>query len=179
MYTHHNEPGWGVPGFRPLFNRAGHLPGLAGLTGQRARRGDIRTAILLLLAEQPMHGYQIIGELAERSGGTWSPSAGSVYPTLQMLADEGLVDAEATAGKKVYRLTDAGAEAAAGFADRRAPWDEAADSPVGGSGFHQAAGQLAQALIQVGKSGSAQQLSAAVDVMNDARKKLYAILAQD
>ena len=179
MHPHHNEPGWGSHGFKPLFGMAGHLQGMAGVAGQRARRGDVRTAILLLLAEQPMHGYQIIGELAARSGGAWTPSAGSVYPTLQMLADEDLIVAEAAAGKKVYRLTEAGIEATTEFADRRAPWDEAADSPMGGTGFHQAASQLAGALIQVGKSGSAQQLSAAVAVMNEARKKLYAILAED
>lgn len=178
MHAQHNESVWGGPGCKPLFAMAGHLQGLAG-AGQRARRGDVRTAVLRLLAEQPMHGYQIIGELAERSGGAWSPSAGSVYPTLQLLADEGLIVAEPTDGKKVYRLTDAGVQAVAAFADRRAPWDEAADSPMGGTGYHQATGRLMQAVFQVGKSGSAQQLSAAAAVMNDARKKLYSILAED
>ena len=179
MHTHHNDSGWAGHGFKPFFNMAGHLQGLAGQAGQRARRGDVRTAVLRLLAEQPMHGYQIIGELAERSGGVWNPSAGSVYPTLQMLADEGLVVAEPEAGKKVYRLTDAGVQAVAALADRRAPWDEAAESSLGGSGYHQATARLLQAMFQVGKSGSTHQLSAAVGVINDARKKLYAILAED
>ena len=74
----------------------------------RARRGDTRTAILRVLAESPMHGYQIIQELKQRSGGVWTPSAGSIYPTLQLLADEGLVIAEETSGKKVFSLTEAG-----------------------------------------------------------------------
>ena len=77
--------------------------------GRRAGRGDIRAAILVLLAEQPMHGYQIIQELAERTGGVWQPSPGSVYPTLQQLADEDLVrEASSESGKRVYELTDAG-----------------------------------------------------------------------
>lgn len=71
-------------------------------------RGDVRTAVLSLLAEKPMHGYQIINEIAERSGGTWKPSAGSVYPTLQLLADEGLIEAEEQNGRKTYSLTEAG-----------------------------------------------------------------------
>ncbi len=176
MYPQHHGPGWGA--FKPFFTAGGPLQGLAGMTGQRARRGDVRTAVLRLLAEEPMHGYQIIGELAERSGGTWTPSAGSVYPTLQLLADEGLVVAEPAAGKKVYRLTDAGVEAAAALGGQRAPWDEAADSPLGGSGYHQSTARLLQAVFQVGKSGTPAQLSAAVGVLDEARRKLYAILAE-
>lgn len=179
MHAHHHGSGCGADGFTRLFEMAGQARGAAGQGGQRARRGDVRTAVLRLLAERPMHGYQIIGELADRSGGVWSPSAGSVYPTLQMLADEGLVIAESDGGKKVYRLTEEGERAVADLADRRAPWDEAADSPAGGTGYHQAMARLVQAVFQVGRSGSAGQLSAAAGVLNDARKKLYSILAED
>ena len=73
--------------------------------GTRAGRGEVRTAVLALLAERPMHGYQIIREIEERSGGHWKPSAGSVYPTLQLLADEGFISSEETNGRKVYSLT--------------------------------------------------------------------------
>lgn len=165
MHGHHHAAGPLGHGIPPLFGRA--------------RRGDIRTAILRLLDEQPMHGYQIIHELAERSGGVWTPSAGSVYPTLQLLADEGLVDSEQAAGKKVYRLTEAGREAVAAFDGKSAPWEEAAAAVPGGSGYHQAAGRLAQAVFQVGKSGSAAQWAAAATVMDTARKQLYSILAED
>ena len=74
--------------------------------GRRMARGDVRSAVLALLAEQPMHGYQIITEIAQRSDGAWKPSAGSVYPTLQQLADEGLVVATESEGRKTYTLTD-------------------------------------------------------------------------
>ena len=74
----------------------------------RMGRGDVRAAVLALLAEQPMHGYQIIREIEERSGGSWKPSPGSVYPTLQLLADEGLISAEESNGRKIYSLTDGG-----------------------------------------------------------------------
>ena len=108
MHGFHHDGGPRGHGLPPMFAMAGRMPGFAAAAGGRARRGDIRTAILRLLAEQPMHGYQIIQELSTRSGGVWNPSAGSIYPTLQQLADEGLVDSEESAGKKVYHLTDAG-----------------------------------------------------------------------
>src|ERR1700712_3893564 len=76
--------------------------------GSRMGRGDVRAAVLSLLAEKPMHGYQIIREIEERSGGSWKPSAGSVYPTLQLLSDEGLITAEESNGRKTYSLTEAG-----------------------------------------------------------------------
>src|SRR6476619_4271185 len=69
--------------------------------GARAARGDIRTAILVLLAEEPMHGYQIIQEVQERSNGAWQPSPGSIYPRLQALQEEGLVSQLERSGKKV------------------------------------------------------------------------------
>jgi DNA-binding PadR family transcriptional regulator len=81
-----------------------------GRGGHRAKRGDVRSAILALLGEKPMHGYEMIQELEERSGGRWRPSAGSIYPTLQLLEDEGLVRAQEVEGKRVFDLTDAGRE---------------------------------------------------------------------
>ena len=100
----------------------GFGPGYA--FGRRAGRGDIRAAILVLLAEEPMHGYQVIQELAERTGGVWRPSPGSVYPTLQQLEDEELVRETASdSGKRVYELTDAGREQAA---STEAPWNAVA-----------------------------------------------------
>ena len=188
MNGHHHDPescartmhdhlsGFGKHGFKPPFGMAGHPHGFGG---PRARRGDVRAAVLRLLAEKPMHGYQIIQELSQRSAGAWSPSAGSVYPTLQLLADEGLVSAEESGGKKVFSLTEAGVAAVAETADQPAPWEEAAQSGSGGSGYREAVGRLMQAALQIGRSGSAAQVAAAIDVLADARKKLYAILAED
>ncbi|HSK47690.1 MAG TPA: PadR family transcriptional regulator [Coriobacteriia bacterium] len=175
--SHHG--GFGRHGFTPPFGMGGHVHGFGAAVGQRARRGDVRTAVLRLLSEQPMHGYQIIQELAARSGGAWSPSAGSVYPTLQLLADEGLVSAEETAGKKVFSLTESGIAAVAQIADQPAPWEDAAQSDSGIGGYRDAAGRLMQAMFQIGKSGSSEQVAAATEILNDARKKLYAILAED
>ncbi len=173
---HHPE---GVRGFKMAFGGMGGMHrGFGGPHGSRARRGDVRPAILRLLSEQPMHGYQIIQELSARSGGAWSPSAGSVYPTLQLLADEGLVTAEETAGKKVFSLTDAGKAAVAETADQPAPWEEAAQGDSGVADYREAVGKFMAAVFQVGKNGTKAQIEAALEVLDEARKKLYAILAE-
>jgi DNA-binding PadR family transcriptional regulator len=176
-YGHHGP--FGKHGFK-----GGPWGGMGGMGGHgamggfgRARRGDIRTAVLRLLAEQPMHGYQIIQELSERSGGAWSPSAGSVYPTLQMLADEGLVSAEETGGKKVFSLTDAGKAEVAKTADKPAPWEQSEDDSDA-YGYRQAAMSLFPAVGQVAKTASPEQLQAATEILVETRKKLYAILAE-
>ncbi len=145
--------------------------------GSRMGRGDVRTAVLALLAEQPMHGYQIIHEIDERSGGSWKPSPGSVYPTLQLLADEGLISAEESNGRKTYTLTDEGREEAAG-ADASGLWG--GSSGAGPHGALPKAGiELAQAAAQVRQSGTPEQVAQAVTVLDEARRKLYSILAQD
>jgi len=189
MHNHHHDSGscghgarghhggFGRHGFKPPFGMPPH--GFGGPGGGRARRGDVRLAVLRLLSEEPMHGYQIIQELSARSGGAWSPSAGSVYPTLQLLADEGLVTAEETGGKKVFSLTESGTAAVAETADQPAPWEDAASSDAGAQGYREAAGRLMGAVFQIGKSGSKEQVDAAIEILNDARKKLYAILAED
>ena len=154
--------------------REAFVPRAAGRMG----RGDIRTAILVALTEEPMHGYQIINEIAERSGGSWKPSAGSVYPTLQLLADEGLIVADESQGRKSYSLTEAGRAVVDDAEERPAPWA----SPAMGGGAHRALSKagvdLAAAAAQLGRSGSPEQLQQAVDVLDDARRKLYTILAE-
>ena len=183
----HGGPGRGFGGFGRGHHGGGFGPGrlhdfargFGGPGGGRARRGDVRTAVLRLLAEQPMHGYQIIQELSSRSGGAWTPSAGSVYPTLQLLADEGLVIADEAGGKKVFSLTEAGTAAVAEVADQPAPWDEAAEGDSTGTDLREAAGRLMPAILQIGKNGSADQRTRAAAVLSDARKELYKILAED
>jgi DNA-binding PadR family transcriptional regulator len=148
--------------------------------GMRMGRGDVRSAVLALLAEKPMHGYQIIHEIEERSGGAWKPSPGSVYPTLQLLADEGLIGAKESNGRKTYSLTDEGRKAAEGAADQPAPWEaQGARNGASTTALPKAGIALAQATAQVGRSGNPEQVEQAVAVLDEARRKLYSILAQD
>lgn len=149
-------------------------------TPSRMARGDVRAAVLALLAEQPMHGYQIIHEISERSGGSWKPSAGSVYPTLQLLADEGLITAEEQNGRKTYSLTGSGREEAEVAAEKPAPWETSGFRDGAHFGALPKAGvDLAGAAAQVARTGTPEQVEQAVTVLEDARRKLYAILAQD
>ncbi|MBR7676676.1 PadR family transcriptional regulator [Streptomyces daliensis] len=145
----------------------------------RARRGDVRASILALLKDRPMHGYEMIQEIDERSGGAWKPSPGSVYPTLQMLEDEGLISSESEGGKKLFALTESGrTEAESG---PEAPWEEAGRG-VDWEALHEvrkAGGGLASAFQQVWATGSAEQRDKALEVVNEARKKLYLILAEE
>jgi DNA-binding PadR family transcriptional regulator len=147
--------------------------------GRRAARGDVRAAILVLLAEKPSHGYQIIQELERRSNGAWRASPGSVYPTLQQLEDEGLVRAvEADGGRRVFELTDTGREEAAKLAAGPAPWAEAAGS-VGGDhrDLRDQAFQLLAAVWQVSRTGDAAHIAEARTILHEARRKLYLLLA--
>jgi DNA-binding PadR family transcriptional regulator len=147
--------------------------------GRRARRGDVRTALLSLLEDKPMHGYDLIGELEQRSGGMWRPSPGSVYPTLQMLEEEGLVSGEDQDGKRVFSLTDAGK---AELEQRRArggdaPWEQGAQSEGIGQ-LRESAFQLASAAMQVARTGSEPQRKHAAEILVEARKKIYGVLAE-
>lgn len=153
--------------------------GVSHMSAMRARRGDVRNAVLRLIAEAPMHGYQIIQELSKRSEGAWSPSAGSVYPTLQLLTDEGLLTAVEADGKKVYSLTDVGTEEVAKMADEPAPWEPTTETGTDVASVRRAAGKMMQALMQVGRNGTAKQLEAAIVVLDETRKKLYTIIAED
>jgi DNA-binding PadR family transcriptional regulator len=148
--------------------------------GTRMGRGDVRTAVLGLLAEKPMHGYQIIREIEERSGGSWKPSPGSVYPTLQLLTDEGLISAQESDGRKTYSLTEAGRAVIDADGGKSAPWETSGARESSRTGALPKAGiDLAQAVAQVGRSGSPEQVKQAVEVLDEARRKLFSILAQD
>jgi DNA-binding PadR family transcriptional regulator len=139
----------------------------------------VRAALLALLAERPMHGYEMIQELDSRTGGIWRPSPGSVYPTLQLLEDEGLIVSEETDGRRRFTLTDAGRTEAAAAAEN-APWAEYADDTVSqAQDFRDAAFGIMNALRQVGFAGNDEQRRRALDVLNETRRKLYAILAED
>jgi len=146
--------------------------------GPRARRGDVRAALLVLLAEGPQNGYQLIQEIERRSEGVWKPSPGSVYPALQQLEDEGLVRASETEGRRTYDLTPEGREYVEANRDELgSPWDAVAggmDEKV--MDMRSAIAQVAAAAVQCAASGHADE---ARNVLNDARKALYRILAEE
>src|SRR5215210_3007114 len=149
------------------------------------RLGDVRAAVLVLLAEQHMHGYQIIQEIAERSGGVWQPSPGSIYPVLQQLEDEGLVLIEQTEGRKVANLTEAGrAYVEENQAELEEVWKALSNHDVDEStqdmrNLSVTFKQVGTAAKQVAKVGTGSQVAEARKVQADARRRLYLILAED
>ncbi|HEY2450161.1 MAG TPA: PadR family transcriptional regulator [Mycobacterium sp.] len=172
--------GFGPGGFGPGFGfgPGGPRGGRRGGRG-RGRRGDVRAAILVLLAERPMHGYEIIQEVAERSQDLWRPSPGSVYPTLQLLVDEGLIAGTETEGsKKLFELTDAGKAAAEKV--ETPPWDEIADGvDPAHLNLRAAVGQLFGAVAQSAHAASAEQHQRIIEIVNNARREIYTILSED
>jgi len=146
----------------------------------RARRGDVRLALLRLLAEEPRNGYQLMQAIEERSEGLWRPSPGSVYPTLAQLEDEGLIQSVDTEGARRFEITDAGREHLESRADEPAPWAPATDE-----GDNPLA-ELAPLVIAIGKAtfqvatvGSRAQRDRAKDLLGDTRRALYRLLAED
>lgn len=185
--------GWGGAG------RGGPPPWLAGLLQMaqseskgwapplpRARRGDVRAAILDVLAGGPRNGYQLIGEIAERSGGAWKPSPGSIYPTLAQLEDEGLVWADAESGRRSFRLTAAGEHYLDAHPEEiAAVWRPFADDPEadqadgGFAALKPELGKLMSAVWQIVTTGSQQQQRDAIAIVIETRRKLYGLLADE
>jgi DNA-binding PadR family transcriptional regulator len=156
--------------------RGGHLR----RGGRRQRRGDVRAAVLVLLEEQPRNGYQLIQELTERSNEAWRPSPGSVYPVLQQLEDEGLVQASHSGGGRTYELTSAGKALVVEQREQLGkPWENADADAIGPSReLMSTARQVAMAARQVLLAGSETQVSRATAILVDARRALYGILAE-
>ncbi len=159
--------------------RAGWWPGPPGPAGPKAGRGDVRAAILALLQEGPRNGYQIMSEIAERSGGAWRPSPGAVYPALSQLADEGLIEDEKSGGRRVFSLTDAGREYVAANPEMaRGAWEsieqqEAWQVP----GLFAEAARLGSGIVQLAHAGTPAQVQAAEQLLERTRRELYRILA--
>jgi DNA-binding PadR family transcriptional regulator len=126
-----------------------------------------------------MHGYEMIQEIAERSQNLWRPSPGSVYPTLQLLVDEGLLAAaESEGSKKLFELTDDGRAAAEKI--ETAPWDEIAEGVEPGHvNLRAAIGQLMGAVAQSAHTATEEQQERIVDIVNNARREIYGILGED
>ena len=149
--------------------------------GGRMRRGDIRTAVLAILVEEPGHGYDVIQRLEEKTEGAWRPSPGSVYPTLQLLEDEGLVRSVERDGKRVFEITETGRaeatqriEAAGGT-----PWEIAGRNDSGVGEFRNSLRQLFIAAKQVRESGNQEQVDQMIEILKRARKEIYTMLAND
>jgi DNA-binding PadR family transcriptional regulator len=167
---HGGRHGFGPPFGGPPYGR-----------GPRARRGDVRAALLVLLAEEPRNGYGLMQEIESRSGGVWRPSPGSVYPALQQLEDEGLVRSVESGGRRQYELTDEGRAYVEENRETLAePWAEVAGEMSSGVfQLRSLAGQVTAALMQVAFAGSEAQVEEAKKVLAETRRALYRILAED
>ncbi|MGY2060367.1 PadR family transcriptional regulator [Nocardia gipuzkoensis] len=168
------------PDFDSGFGPGAHF-GRARGRGGRGRRGDVRAAILLLLKERPMHGYELIQQIRERSEDVWRPSPGSIYPALAQLEDEGLVVIERVSGRKTAKLTDEGTEYISAHSEELGdPWREVRDG-VGDQALdlRELVGQLMGAVAQVARAGTPEQATKAAEVLTEARRSLYRILADD
>ncbi|WP_018350193.1 PadR family transcriptional regulator [Longispora albida] len=183
-FTGHGSGGRGGPErlafafgpFGPFGGGRGRGHGGRG-RGRGARRGDVRAAILGLLAERPMHGYEMINELDQRTSGAWRPSPGSVYPTLQLLEDEGLISGQESEGRKRFSLTEAGQTEAATL--DTPPWTQISEEA--GQSAHDlraAAMGIMQAMGQVMAVGSAEQQERALAILSETRRKLYGLLSE-
>jgi DNA-binding PadR family transcriptional regulator len=164
---------------------AGWWPGAPGSPGSargpKAGRGDVRAAILALLREGPRNGYQIMSEIEERSGGAWRPSPGAVYPALSQLADEGLIAAEESGGRRTFSLTDAGRSYIEQNPDMaRGAWEsmeQQEDWKL--PGLFTEAARLGAGIVQMAHAGTPEQIRAAERLLEQTRRKLYHILADD
>jgi len=167
----------GAPG--GWWPEASGSPGSSG--GTKASRGDVRAAILAVLAEGPRNGYQIMSEIEERSGGAWRPSPGAVYPALSQLADEGLIAGEESGGRRTFSLTAAGrayveqnpemARGAWELIDQQEAWQL--------PGLFAVAARLGGSIVQVAHGGTPEQIHAAERLLEQTRRGLYQILADD
>ncbi|NUW36129.1 PadR family transcriptional regulator [Nonomuraea sp. SMC257] len=180
-HGHHGPPGPPPPPPPPHPHL--HLPDVPpGWEGEapRVRRGDVRAALLSLLAEEPKNGYQMIQDIESRSRGIWRPSPGSVYPALQQLEDEGLVVGEEGGGSRAYRLTERGREQAERHLRDSAPWDEVARTiPEDRHELRLLWGQLGEAFVHLTRTANDRQVAQAKKLLKQTRKSVFQILAED
>jgi DNA-binding PadR family transcriptional regulator len=165
--------GSGAPGFGGFGPRGFLPPG-----PQRKRRGDVRIAILSLLSEKASNGYGLIKEITDRSGGTWYPSPGSIYPTLQQLVDEELIEPTGEGKRSDFRLTSSGKEWIEAHADELAQVWQSADARIeADAGLHESIAKLMGVIHQLRFAASDVQRTKAIETLDETRRALYAILA--
>lgn len=176
---------FGGPGFEREFGR-GFAREFGGRRGPKARRGDVRAAILDVLAREEMNGYQLIQQISERTDGAWKPSPGSVYPTVQQLEDEGLVEGREVEGRRLLRLTDDGRSYVEEHADEMAatwrPFEEASSQQRTATDdmgdLMPVTTQVMSAMWQIMTTGTSQQRAEATEILGETRRKLYGLLAE-
>ncbi len=175
-WRHNNPPPW-LAGLFGLA-QAGH----AARGTPKVRRGDVRAAILDILATGPTNGYQVIQQIADRTNGVWKPSPGSVYPTIQQLEDEGLVEGTTAEGRRLIQLTEAGRTYVADHLDELAqtwrPFDEPEGTTEETTDLKPVIGQVMGAVWQVITSGTRQQQAEAAEILSETRRRLYTLLAE-
>jgi DNA-binding PadR family transcriptional regulator len=165
----------------PHFGPRGFHPGSRGFDGgqRRRRKGAARDAILSLLAEKPSNGYGLIKEIADRTGGEWRPSPGSIYPTLQQLVDEGLIEPVSSDTRSDFRLTESGSTLVADNSEQYTKlWERATEDASATGDLRDSLGQLMGVAHQYRISATAEQRAKAVEILTDARKALYRILGE-
>lgn len=168
-----NGAGFAGPGFGGFGPRGFLPPG-----PQRKRRGDVRVAILSLLSEKPFNGYGLIKEITDRSGGTWYPSPGSVYPTLQQLVDEELIESQGEGKRTDFQLTDAGQKWVKEHADELARvWKGSEERIQADAGLHESIAKLMGVIHQLRFAATDAQRDKAIATLDETRRALYAILA--
>jgi DNA-binding PadR family transcriptional regulator len=154
--------------------------GFGNMSGHRARRGDMGPIILRQLLEKPMHGYEIISNLEEKSQGMWRPSAGAVYPNLQMLEEQGLVTLKDVDGKKIYSLTDTGKEKAEKAQESfTAHWEEMPEHAKRFKELRMGFFEIKEPLFQLADNGSVEKVEAAKKILKEARDKLSSLIEKD
>ncbi|OFE17873.1 transcriptional regulator [Humibacillus sp. DSM 29435] len=176
---------FGGPAFEREFGR-GFAREYGGRRGPKARRGDVRAAILDVLAGDEMNGYQLIQQISERTDGAWKPSPGSVYPTVQQLEDEGLVEGREVEGRRLLRLTDDGRHYVEEHADEMAatwrPFEEASSHERTAADdmgdLMPVTTQVMSAMWQIMTTGTSQQRAEATEILSETRRKLYGLLAE-
>ncbi|HVW16814.1 MAG TPA: PadR family transcriptional regulator [Solirubrobacteraceae bacterium] len=183
-HVHHRRPAR----FGPFDFPFGPFPGgpgpggRGGGFGRRASRGDVRAAVLLLLAEEPRNGYALMQELEQRSEGAWRPSPGSIYPALAQLEDEGLIRAQEGGGSgRTFELTDEGrAHVEERRADLGEPWANVGPRmPKEARELGELVRGVAKAAVEVLRSGTDEQRGQAVALLTETRRSLYRILAEE
>jgi DNA-binding PadR family transcriptional regulator len=166
-------------------------PGFGGRGGPRVDRGDVKFLILSILQEGPKHGYEIIRTIEEKSQGAYTPSAGTIYPTLQLLEDLTYLTSRETDGRKVYTLTDAGRAYLAEHGDKaQTAWTRFGEGhghgPWANFGSEEQR-QVRDSLISLGRAlfaegrifrASSAKLTRVADILQNARQQIEIALAE-